>query len=1065
VTPEKWQRLKGLFEEATSQAPPQRAVFIENVRLENEEIGSELARLFEAAEQAGALDRPVADFHQILHLTAIHDGISPDDQTTRAGHHPPNQVFAERYKLIRQIGKGGMGEVYEAEDLRLRQRVALKTILPEIAGDPVAIARFKSEIVLAQKVTHPNVCRIHGLGLHKQSDGRELPFLTMEFLPGETLSARLKRGAMDLAEALPIVHGMIDGLSAAHRAGVIHRDFKSSNVMLVPDEGGIRAVITDFGLAKPSQPANDGTELTRRGAITGTLRYMSPEQINGETLTPASDIYSLGIVVYEIVTGRVPFTGDSEWAIISAHLNTPPPSPRKSVPNLDAKWEAAILKCLRKRPDERFSSAQEFKAALLPDAPPISVPAASRASRGRMIPAIAATAVLASVAVGGLLWYRAHSWIRPSPDAQRWYEQGIAALHAGTYFKATRALERATQLDRNYTLAWARLAEAWAELDFTGKAKDDILLASSLETRRGAPPIDHTYLDAIRSTLTYDYGTAVSDYHAIVGQLPERERAFGYVDLGRAEEKAGNLAEAIKDYEQASHLAPEDPASFVHLGIIESRKGNTADGEAAFGKAEKLYDALGDVEGTAEIAYQRGYVASLLGDMSSARDQLTKSIALARAIPSPQLEIRSVARMSAVEYLAGNIDNSIALANQTIQLSRDNGLDYWAADALARMGNAYLARGDYAKAEQPLQESLRIATETRRPRIVALAQISLASSRNLQDKPDESITYAQKALDYYKPAGFLSESANALTLLARSERDLADFKKALTHALEEIEIVRKANNPASLPQAEESAGSILLEMEQYPGALSHFQEALAAARAVNQLVEYQLIHCADVLWRLGQYEEAQSTIASIPPDTAVHPRIRNSINLISAAVLLSQKRYSDAISQARLGLAGRKDLAPATIASYDLIAGNAAARSRSPRTAMPFCQDARDRAVEAKASTETAEGGLCLAEALIGQGMAQDALPLAESSLKVFRNSGQHESEWRSLLTIARAYSAEHDWANARRNASQALQVLAQDVAGWGGSFEGYAKRPDINTERDELSMLSRIDESRRGKQ
>src|ERR1017187_10102792 len=273
------------------------------------------------------------------------------------------QVIAGRFRIIRYIAEGGMGTVYEAEDLTLHDRVALKTIRPDVASHPRAVERFKREILLGKKVTHPNVCRIHDLGVDRSENGTEFLFLTMQFLSGETLASRIKRGPLPKTEALPLIEDMADALSAAHQAEVIHRDFKSGNVMLVSGANRTCAVVTDFGLARG---IHDDSSRTHAGMI-GTVEYLAPEQIRGEELTPAADIYALGVVMYEMVTGQLPFTGDSRVTVALKHLNDEPHPPRDLAPHLDPNWDETILGCLRKPPLERFQSAAEVKAALVED--------------------------------------------------------------------------------------------------------------------------------------------------------------------------------------------------------------------------------------------------------------------------------------------------------------------------------------------------------------------------------------------------------------------------------------------------------------------------------------------------------------------------------------------------------------------------------------------------------------------------------------------------------------------------------------------------------------------------
>jgi len=227
----------------------------------------------------------------------------------------PNELIAGRYRIVRFIGQGGMGELYEAEDLELRERVALKTVRPEIAQDEKAIERFKREIHLARKVTHPNVCRIFDLTYHPTAEGLTL-LLTMELLGGETLADRLRRaGRMTTTEAFPIITQIAAGLAAAHEAGIVHRDFKSANVVLVPSKRGaedVRAVVTDFGLARGTSAGDSSAvSLCGTGDFAGTPAYMAPEQVRGGEITPAVDIYALGVVMYEMLTGHRPFAGDT----------------------------------------------------------------------------------------------------------------------------------------------------------------------------------------------------------------------------------------------------------------------------------------------------------------------------------------------------------------------------------------------------------------------------------------------------------------------------------------------------------------------------------------------------------------------------------------------------------------------------------------------------------------------------------------------------------------------------------------------------------------------------------
>ncbi len=353
-------------------------------------------------------------------------------------------VVAERYRIVRFIAQGGMGEVYEAEDLTLGGRVALKTVRGELASETQAMERFKREIHLARKVTHPNICRLYDIGAHPLPEiGEEVTFLTMEMLAGRTLDQHVAAaGRLRPKEALPIVEQIAAGLDAAHAVDVVHRDFKSSNVVLAPTAASgreVRAVITDFGLARGTTKDPDLATISASGEVLGTPAYMAPEQVEGREATPAADIYAFGIVLYEMVTGRRPFDGGSAFSVAARRLAEPPEPPRSLVPDLDPVWEAVILHCLERDPQRRFASALEIPKALtgtlvLPDAPttrtphavspptpPTAAAPATRAPQRRATYAVLGVVLLAAVVIGSILLRRdlpTAPWAGPTaPDA------------------------------------------------------------------------------------------------------------------------------------------------------------------------------------------------------------------------------------------------------------------------------------------------------------------------------------------------------------------------------------------------------------------------------------------------------------------------------------------------------------------------------------------------------------------------------------------------------------------------------------------------------------------------
>ncbi len=285
----------------------------------------------------------------------------------------PGDVIASRYLIIRYINHGAMGVVYEALDQQLNDHIALKAIRVDTANNPKHVERFKREIQLARRVTHPNVCRIFDVGFHDLEPrldrgwfGGDVTFLTMELLLGQSLEQLIAdRGVLEENEAKDIVAQIASGLAAAHDAGVIHGDLKSANVLMVPEEQGLRAVVTDFGLARTIQA--DGHFFTTVGGMdqfVGTPAFMAPEQVDGGALNRTTDIYALGCVFYQLVTGQVPFIAENMIQTALMRLVHDPVAPIRKRPDLSRQSNRVILKCLKRQQSDRFQSAESLLVQL-----------------------------------------------------------------------------------------------------------------------------------------------------------------------------------------------------------------------------------------------------------------------------------------------------------------------------------------------------------------------------------------------------------------------------------------------------------------------------------------------------------------------------------------------------------------------------------------------------------------------------------------------------------------------------------------------------------------------------
>ncbi len=262
-------------------------------------------------------------------------------------------TFAGRYQIIEELGQGGMGKVYKAFDKEVNVRVALKLVKPEIAADKNTIDRFRNELKVAREISHKNICRMHDLGREAGTY-----FITMEYVSGEDLRSFIRRARrLDIGTAISIAKQVCEGLAEAHRLGVVHRDLKPSNIM-IDNEGN--AKIMDFGIARSLK----GKGITGAGVMIGTPEYMSPEQVEGKEADQRSDLYALGVILYEMVTGRVPFEGDTPLSIAVKHKSEIAKDPRELNAQLPEDLSRLILRCLEKAKEKRFQSATDFSAEL-----------------------------------------------------------------------------------------------------------------------------------------------------------------------------------------------------------------------------------------------------------------------------------------------------------------------------------------------------------------------------------------------------------------------------------------------------------------------------------------------------------------------------------------------------------------------------------------------------------------------------------------------------------------------------------------------------------------------------
>jgi tetratricopeptide (TPR) repeat protein len=392
MSPEKWERVKELLEAALELNPEEVRTFLDRIH-PDEDVRRELERLLSyRTEVAGFLSFPAPQ--QLTNPPVPH--------RLKAG-----TILGNRFRIVRFVAAGGMGEVYEAEDQELRETVGIKTIRHDLASQPHFLQNFRREVHLAKQVTHPNVCRIYDFFRHTDP-GDACVFVSMEFLRGETLAERLKcTGRMTIQDALPIIVQMAEALNAAHAAKILHRDFKPGNVIMVSSSSvkAVRAVVTDFGLAFQPTEHNASATLSASRGVLGTPAYMSPEQIEGRELTEASDIYALGLVMYEIVTGRTPFNESTQLLSVMKRLYELPVRPRIYCPDLDRTLEKVIVQCLEREPVKRPQTVAKIIEAIRGITLPGFAPLKRKPAKSGIVLWVAAVVVSVSLAIIGPIYY------------------------------------------------------------------------------------------------------------------------------------------------------------------------------------------------------------------------------------------------------------------------------------------------------------------------------------------------------------------------------------------------------------------------------------------------------------------------------------------------------------------------------------------------------------------------------------------------------------------------------------------------------------------------------------
>ena len=742
------------------------------------------------------------------------------------------ELVDDRFRIVRLLARGGMGEVYEAFDETLDKPIALKTLRQRITGDPASRDRFKREVLIAHRVTHPSVCRTFDAGF---ADG--VPYFTMELLRGETLAERLARiGRMTPADALPIIEQVATGLSAAHQVGIVHRDFKSANVMLVETSaGGSRAVVSDFGIARVQGDA----AMNSTTGLLGSPAYMAPEQVEGRAVGPAADIYALGVVLYEMVTGELPFVGATPIVTAMKRLTESPRPPRAVAADLPPHWDAVILRCLERDPSRRFGDVLDVTRALAEPGLHARRPAA-RWSRRRSATAAAAAVVLAALI--GVRVARRDPGERPrvalpaDPQAAQQYVEAAAQARRWECVRARDLLQQVVLREPTFAMAHGRLALAYNCL---GRDRDASRAATAaLELPTALSAADHAWLEAAYWRAVGSVDRAVPIYARLFADHPDSVE-YGQ-DLLFAQLAAESWAGARDTLARLQRAGFGGDVTTLMLET-ELLARTTTDPRDAILKASQTA-AVARAAGASAIAADllTRQIIALIG-----LGQLTRALEVAEEARGLMIQIGDrdgvgaiVAQQSAALRQLGRIGDAEARAREARALADETGSSFRQRRAQLALALAAWSRGELESARVSLVLVTQNDQLARNPRDAAYDLCMQAQLRVAQGLASDARGLRAQAIAAAGAGDFATRDPGIAELdgqLAFVADDLAAARRSFEARLAAHE--QAANRPqvaathAALAELELAAGDPTAARSHALIALDHFAHAGQADEA------------------------------------------------------------------------------------------------------------------------------------------------------------------------------------------------------------------------------------------
>ncbi len=788
-------------------------------------------------------------------------------------------VFAGRYEILAIVGEGGMGRVYKARDRELDKVIALKTILG--GGDSESVQRFKHELVLARKVTHKNVVRIFDLG---EAEG--IKFFTMEFIEGDSLKPLIrKRGKIPVPDAVELSRQVLGALQEAHAQGVIHRDLKPQNIMV--DAAGA-AHLMDFGIARSA----DTTGMTATGAVVGTPDYMSPEQVKGVKAGPPSDIFSFGVILYEMLTGDVPYHADTPMSKIVMRLTTKPRSPRELSREIPKYLEALVLKCMEVDPELRYKDVGAVLADL--DRHHVDRSLTMRVTRAvvRRRGAIVFAAAAAVVALGAWWWTSRRPAAPPvgpvhtlaivpftnatGSSEYEWLRTGlpemlVTDLSQSLYVRpvpgerVSRVLQEAgvaqqSRFDEAALESVSRLSPAQSVLsgqfvESGGKLRLDLMLrragtgvpvplkveAASGDVFAVVDEITHQvkeHLELSRSAIRNDPDRPLAE---VSTASLEARRAY---QAGLAEQRRGANKAALPLLKEATAKDANFAMAYAKLAEAYLGTGDREEARAASERAQALSD-------TAPLPLAERYqIHASAARVREDHETAAKSYAeLAKLYPDdPDIQFQLGSALEA----KGRIPEAVKAYEKAVALSPEYGA------ALVALGRTQVMSGQAEKAIRSLEDALQ--TKTFKDNVEGKGQIEVILGTAYRELAqfDKSIEHFTLCLDYRKQAGNKRGEAQALSNLGTVYRRQGQMEKALDAQKKALVLYKEigdkrgeSTNLVALAQIHIRAGNL-------DKALAAFRESMQIETERQDAVALanRLDHIAEIYRQKGQYDDA-----------------------------------------------------------------------------------------------------------------------------------------------------------------------------------------------------------------